>query len=135
MAAQRHRLWASTAQANQAPLALKLPEGQCSSPEPSLMSLMAGSTVACSRWKRSTSTARPGEVGEKAVVAPAREQGLLGGIGQPGAAHDEPMAAVAGFGYLGDAVGGVGDRGPSVLLDSREMAWATALFEQRTAMV
>ena len=47
VAVQRMRLWASTAHWSQAPLAEKLPEGQWSSPEPSLRSRMASSMLAC----------------------------------------------------------------------------------------
>ena len=52
--AQRLRLCARTAQASQAPLAAKRPEGQCSSPL-SLSSRMASSTTAWLRWNRSAS--------------------------------------------------------------------------------
>ena len=48
--AKRMRLWASTQQASQAPLAKNCPEGQRLSPDPSLRSLMASSTVAWPRW-------------------------------------------------------------------------------------
>ncbi len=56
-AARGMRLWASTARHSQAPFALKLAEGQCSIPAPSFQSSMASSTVACWRWKASTSAA------------------------------------------------------------------------------
>src|ERR1019366_9337647 len=52
---QRTRLWASTAQASQAALAKNWPDGQCSSPAPSLRSRMASSTLAWSRWNWSIS--------------------------------------------------------------------------------
>src|SRR5271170_556594 len=57
---------------------------------------------------------RPGEVGEETMMTPAREQGLLGGIGQAGAAHDQPAAVVVTLGHLGDAVRGVGDGHPGI---------------------
>lgn len=60
---------------------------------------------------------RDGQVAQKAVVAPAREQGLLGDIDQTGAPHDQAVAFVVDFGDLGDAVGGVGDSFPSALVD------------------
>ena len=49
-AVQRARLCARTQQASQAALAGNRPEGQRLSPEPSLRSLMASSTVAWFRW-------------------------------------------------------------------------------------
>ena len=58
------------------------------------------------------------QVAQKAVVAPAREQGLLGDVDQAGSPHHEAMALVAGLGHLGDAVGGVGDGHPGGLFDA-----------------
>ena len=46
MLVQRIMLWASTAHCSHAEFAEKLPEGTCSSPAPSLRSLMASSTTA-----------------------------------------------------------------------------------------
>jgi hypothetical protein len=53
-------------------------------------------------------------VGDKGVVAPVGEQLGLG-ADQAGAAHDEPVALVAGLGDLCDATVGVDDVDPGVL--------------------
>ena len=58
-------------------------------------------------------------VGDEGVVAPVGEQLGLG-ADQAGAAHDQPVAFVAGLGDLGDAAVGVDDRGPGVLWDLRD---------------
>ena len=98
------------------------------------MSWMASSTVASSRWKRSTSTGGVGQIGEEAEVAPIGEKGLLGGVSQAGAAHDQPPAAVVGLGHLGDAIGGVGDPRPSGLVDAGN-GLGHGELAHRTAMV
>ena len=49
-AVERMRLWARAAQASQAALAKNLPDGQRDSPDRSLRSLTASSTVAWARW-------------------------------------------------------------------------------------
>jgi hypothetical protein len=55
-------------------------------------------------------------VGDQGVVAPVGEQLGLGAC-QAGAAHDQPVALVAGLGNLGQAAVGVADRCPGVLVD------------------
>jgi hypothetical protein len=59
---------------------------------------------------------RADSVGDKGVVAPAGEQLGLG-ADQAGAAHDQPVALVAGLGDLGDATVGVDDVDPCLLVD------------------
>jgi len=58
-------------------------------------------------------------VGDEGVVAPVGEQlGLF--ADQAGAAHDQPVAFVAGLGDLGQATIGVDDVDPGVLWDLRD---------------
>ena len=128
MAVHRIRLWASTAHCSHAELAWKLPEGTWSSPAPSLRSRMASSTAAWRRWNWSASTVAQVEVGDEGVVAPVGPQPLLGGAGEPGAAHDETHPTlgslavvsagdVGGLGDLSVTAVGVGDVDPVVLVD------------------
>ena len=123
-------LCASTQQASQAPLAGNRPEGQRLSPEPSLRSLMASSTVA---WAAVVCVGGDGvevvSVGDEAVVAPVGPQLALGAE-QAAAAYDqaqlgvgaaELVAAAAGLdgglSHLGLAAAGVFDRLPGVVVD------------------
>ena len=89
---------------------------------------MASSTTAWRRWNWSASTVWQFDVGDEGVVAPVRPQLGLGGVGEPGAAHDETDVAlgsfgetatgdVGGLGDLGGAAVGVGDVGPVALVD------------------
>jgi hypothetical protein len=55
-------------------------------------------------------------VGDQGVVAPVGEQLGLG-ADQAGAAHDQPVAPVAGLGDLRQAAVGVDDVDPGVLFD------------------
>jgi len=66
-----------------------------------------------------------GAVGDEAVMTPAREQCLLGGVGEAGAAHHQahdatvfvagPAAFVGGFGVLRVPAEGVVDIGPGLV--------------------
>ena len=57
------------------------------------------------------------EVGEEGVMAPVRPQPALGGVGEPGAAHDEATTLVGRLRHLGQAAGGVVDVGPGVVVN------------------
>ena len=87
------RLWASTAHCSQAALAKNLPDGQCSSPAPSLRSRMASSTVAWSRWNWSTSTASPSRSVRNAWCRQSGHSCAWAAVGEAGAAHDEAQLA------------------------------------------
>ena len=127
-AVQRMRLWASTAQPSQAALAKNRPDGQCSSPAPSLRSRMASSTVAWSRWNWSTSTVGSSTLVMKAWCRQSGHSCAWAAVGEPGAAHHEPhvdarccsaaAGHVGGLGDLGLAAVGVGDVDPAVLVDA-----------------
>ena len=135
-AVQRARLCASTLQAGQAPLVGNRPEGQRLSPDPSLRSLMASSTVAWPRWYASAALVSRSSLsvtkqwwrqsGHSSRCALSRRQL---------APHDEPqlrgravvaaelVAAAAGgdggLSHLGLAAAGVGDRLPGVVVYGR----------------
>ncbi len=76
---------------------------------------MASSTRAWSRWTVELDGAAV-QVGEEAEVPPVGPELLLGSD-EPGAAHDEAFCLVGGLGHLGDAVFGVVDADPGVLVD------------------
>src|SRR5215212_1912292 len=110
VAVQRVRLLASTAHCNQAPLALKLPDGTWSMPAPSLRSRMASSTTACWRWNASRVTALPAR---SVRNAKCRQSGLAA-VGQSGAAHDQTPPVVGALCDLGQAVRRVVNVNPRV---------------------
>ena len=82
----RARLWAITASASQAALAMNLPDGRCARPA-LLSSAIRCSTTACRRWSASISSDVAGPVGDEGVVVPGGEQRQLAsrGWGGPGA--------------------------------------------------
>ena len=94
-AVQRMRLWASTAQPSQAALAKNLPGRAVL--EPGAFFEVAdgeldGGVVAVELVDLD---GRQLDVGDERVVAPVGPQPRLGGVGEPGAAHDEPHARAA----------------------------------------
>ncbi len=84
----------------QAALAGNEPEGWWAQ-GPSMRSDQTVSQMACARWVMSASVDGLGVVGEERVVAPDREQRVLG-VGVEHAPHDQPA---------GDLVAGAGERG------------------------
>ena len=89
---------------------------------------MASSTVACSRWNRSASTARQSEVGDECVVTPVGPELSLPPTSELGAANDQadptlspfglaPAGHVDGLGHLGGTAVGIGDVDPRILAD------------------
>jgi hypothetical protein len=115
-AIQRSRLCASVAATSQAGVGGELARGAVPQPD-------AGFEVADAQLDRGVAAvilvkldrgADP--VGDKGVVAPVREQLGLG-ADQAGAAHDQPVALIAGLGDLRQATVGVDDVGPGGLVD------------------
>ncbi len=58
------------------------------------------------------------QIGHEGEVTPLGPQGRLGSD-EPGPTHDEATTLVGALGHLGQAVGGVVDRGPGSLVDHR----------------
>ena len=98
--AARSRLWVIAARTVQAALAANKPEGWWAQ-GPSMRSDQTVSQMAWSRWVMSAWVDGFGVVGEERVVAPDREQRVLG-VGVQDPPHDQTR---------GDLVAGVGERG------------------------
>ena len=97
-AVQRMRLWASTAQASQAALAKNRPGGAVV--ETGAVFEVAdgeldGGVVAVELVDLD---GRRLDVGDEGVVPPVGPQLCLGGVGEPGAAHDEPDVTLGSLG-------------------------------------
>ena len=132
IADQRTRLCASAAVYQPGGVGVEVAQGTCSMPAPSFRSLMASSTVACARWKASTSTGGAFLIGQEGEVAPLGPQGRLA-ADQPGAAHDQPAPPADVLGHLGDPVHCVVDGSPR--LSSMADTAVTTDFTMRTPMV
>ena len=82
------------------------------------------------------------EVGDKGVISPVRPQRSLGGLGEPGSAHDEPYLAlrslgrpsaghVEGLGNLGFTAVAVDDGLPRRLADGLDCGTDVGVYVDR----
>jgi len=114
---QRMRLWANTAQTSQAAFARKL-SGR------DVFEAGAFFEVADVQLDHGVVAVEQigvdGVVGDERMVTPVRPEGRLGGVGESGSAHDEPVVPVGRFGDLGGAAGRVVDVDPGVFVDRRD---------------
>ena len=94
VAVQRMRLWASTAHCSQAQLAEKLPGGAVLQPGAFFEVADGELDAGVGPVEGVDVDGGAVEVGEEAEVAPVGPQPGLAGVGQPGAAHDQPPALV-----------------------------------------